>query len=285
MLRQGHPIVERRPFNMVSHCWQEERMETAQVIDRSLVDFVEAGYHVTLAQSAQDLDAVTRLRYEVFNLELGSGLSASHGTGHDRDQFDLACDHLLVRHLDSDRVVGTYRLQTADRAATHFGFYCATEFDPFALPAAVVTDGVELGRACVHHDFRNRRVLLLLWKGLASYLQATHKRYLFGCCSLPTTCPVEARAAEAALRSQGSWHPTWQVPAAGGAEMPPPLVTPPASPALPALFRTYLRFGATVCGGPVIDRMFGTVDFFVVLDREHLTPDAALLFSLESARA
>ncbi len=260
-------------------------MDTAQVIERSLVDFLDAGYHVTLAQSAQDLDAVTRLRYEVFNLELGSGLASSHGTGHDRDQFDLACDHLMVRHLASDRVVGTYRLQTAARAAAHFGFYCANEFDPFALPSDVVADGIELGRACVHHDFRNRRVLLLLWRGLASYLRATRKRYLFGCCSLPTTCPVEARGAERGLREMGAWHPIWQVPAAGGAEVPPPLDLAQAAPALPALFRTYLRFGATVCGGPVIDRMFGTVDFFVVLDRERLTPDAALLFSLESAHA
>jgi putative hemolysin len=263
-------------------------METALVLERSLVDFLDAGYHVTLARSAEDLDAVTRLRYEVFNLELGSGLTSSHGTGHDRDHFDLACDHLMVRHLASNRVVGTYRLQTAARAAAHFGFYCANEFDPFALPPDVVAEGVELGRACVHHDFRNRRVLLLLWRGLASYLRSTQKRYLFGCCSLPTICPIEARAAEQALRKAGAWHPTWQAPAADGAEVPPLLDSGgPAipSPALPALFRTYLRFGATVCGGPVIDRMFGTVDFFVVLDRERLTPDAALLFSVETTRA
>jgi putative hemolysin len=260
-------------------------METATLVERSRVDFVEAGYHVTLAQSAQDLDAVTRLRYEVFNLELGSGLASSHRTGHDRDQFDEACDHLTVRHLASGRVVGTYRLQTVDRAATHFGFYCASEFDPFALPPDVVAGGVELGRACVHHDFRNRRVLLLLWKGLASYLTAERKRYLFGCCSLPTTCQIEARAAERGLRDLGAWHPTWHVPAARGAEVPPPLDTPPPTPALPTLFRTYLRFGATVCGGPVIDSMFGTVDFFVVLDRERLTQAAATLFSQETARS
>jgi putative hemolysin len=260
-------------------------MKTALALDRALVDFHEAGYHVTLAQSPEDLDAVTRLRYEVFNLELGSGLASSHDTGRDRDQFDLACDHLVVWHEASNRVVGTYRLQTRDRAVAHFGFYCAAEFDAFALPADVVALGVELGRACVHHDFRNRRVLLLLWKGLAAYLRATGKRYLFGCCSLPTTCAGEARAAERTLRDSGVWHPVWTVPAAPNAEVPPTMEIPPAPPELPALFRSYLRFGASVCGGPVIDRMFGTVDFFVVMDRQRLTPEATALLALEPARA
>lgn len=244
----------------------------------SSLDIVEGGYRIHLARGRDDLDEAARLRYEVFNLELGEGLEGAAATGRDLDEFDEACDHLIVRQGGTERVVGTYRMQTAAQARAHRGFYSATEFDLAALPDEVLADGIEVGRACIDQAFRSRRVLLLLWKGLAAYLQAYNKRYLFGCCSLPTLDPAVGWAAARELRAAGAWHPTWRVPAAHATALPEPVDALPPSVDLPMLFRTYLRFGAWVCGGPVLDVAFGTTDFLVVLDRRQLTPEAAAMF-------
>jgi len=133
-------------------------------------------------------------------------------------------------------------------------------------------------RACVAQAFRSRRVLLLLWKGLAAYLHAHDKRYLFGCCSLPTLDPAAGWAVAEHLTSIGAWHPTWRAAATDPRAVPASVPFADGTPELPMLFRTYLRFGAYVCGGPVLDRAFGTTDFLVILDRHNLTPEANAMF-------
>src|SRR6185503_11166609 len=94
---------------------------------------------------------------EVFNRELGEGLSSAWETGRDEDRFDAGCDHLLVEEVASRKPVGTYRLQTAAMAARHQGFYSDDEFDLDGLPAEVRDNAVELGRACVAREHRNGR--------------------------------------------------------------------------------------------------------------------------------
>jgi len=106
-------------------------------------------YRVRLARSADDVDRALRLRFEVFNRELGEGLAESWRTGRDRDEFDAVCDHLLVEDARSGDLAGTYRMQTAARAAAGRGFYSAREFALEALPGEVRSASVELGRACV----------------------------------------------------------------------------------------------------------------------------------------
>ena len=145
-------------------------------------------YRVRFARNRADLEAVQRLRFQVFNLELGEGLRASYSTGRDEDGYDERCHHLLVEHEDSGRIVGTYRLMTK-RMAGAFGFYSEAEFHLEMLPPWILNEGVELGRACVASDHRTGRVIHLLWKGIAQYLAHNRLRYLFGCCSLPATVP------------------------------------------------------------------------------------------------
>src|SRR5437868_11351056 len=112
------------------------------------VEIVEGRYVVRFARTREEIDAALKLRFEVFNLELGEGLAASFATGRDVDEFDAICHHLLVLDTDEDKVVGTYRCQTGEMAAAK-GFYSAGEFDLSQLPAGVLLDAVELGRACV----------------------------------------------------------------------------------------------------------------------------------------
>jgi putative hemolysin len=233
------------------------------------------------ARDLDDLDRVLRLRFAVFNLELGEGLASAHETGRDQDRFDAACHHLMVEDARTGQVVGTYRMQTREMAARGGGFYAAGEFDLGALPAAVLDQAVEIGRACIAPEYRNRQVLFLLWRGLAAYLVHAGKRYLFGCCSLTGTDPRVGIGALEYLRAAGHVHPDLRVAPLPGLEC---RLDPGQAPApftatdVPRLFQAYLRHGARTCGPPAIDRDFGTIDFLVALDAQALDRDVYRLY-------
>jgi putative hemolysin len=241
---------------------------------------VQGPYVTRFAGGPADLDAVERLRFEVFNLELGEGLAASYATGRDEDPFDAACHHLIVEDAREGRVVGTYRMQTSEMAAAGIGFYAAGEFDLGRLPGGLVERSVEVGRACVALSHRNRHVLFLLWRGIAAYVTWNRKRYLFGCCSLTSQNPAEGARAHARLLREGFAHPELRVEPLAGLECAPGGAAADLAEEvrLPVLFRTYLRHGALVCGPPAIDRAFGTIDFFTLLDTDAVAPDLRRLY-------
>ncbi len=228
----------------------------------------EGQYHVRFARTREELDAVLKLRFEVFNLELGEGLESSFLTSRDLDEFDDVCHHLIVEDTDSGRIVGTYRTQTGEMAAAARGFYSAMEFELSHFPAGVLEDSVELGRACVAADHRNAHVLFLLWKGLAAYAAHNQKRYLFGCCSLTSQDEDEGLRVMEALEQEGNYHPSFAVPPRSGFEcrVYDPAREPDRKASIPKLFRIYMHYGAKVCGPPAIDRQFKTIDFLVLFD-------------------
>ncbi len=225
-------------------------------------------YRLRFLRDAADLERVLRLRFEVFNLELGEGLESSFETGLDRDEYDRYCHHLAVEDVRSGAIVGTYRMQTSRMAENGAGLYTAEEFDLSEVPAEVLADSVELGRACIDREHRNTQVLYLLWKGLAAYITHNSKRYLFGCCSLTSLDPEEGRQVMAQIEREGLLDDAIRVsPRTGMACYPHGISGVVATEVrLPRLFRTYLRFGAKVCGEPAIDRRFGTIDYLVVFD-------------------
>src|SRR5215831_7990345 len=148
------------------------------------IEIVDTNYVVRLARTLEEIEAALKLRFEVFNLELDEGLESSFLTGRDRDEFDATCDHLIATDKTNGKVIGTYRLRTMEMAGSADGFYSAAEFDLNHLPSEVLNQSVELGRACIAKNHRNRRVLFLLWKAMALYVTTKRKRFLFGCCSL-----------------------------------------------------------------------------------------------------
>jgi len=247
----------------------------------------EGKYRVSFARTPEELEAAQRLRFEVFNLEMGEGLEESYATGLDRDRFDPVCHHLLVTHLPTDQVVGTYRMQTSAMAERYDGFYSAGEFTLDRLPPEVTGNAMEVGRACVGLEFRNRHVLFLLWKGLAAYLVHARKRYLFGCCSLTSQDPAEGKHVMDFLERQGYVDARHGVRPQPGWECYPEGYQPdPAEPAsevrLPKLFDLYMRIGVKVCGAPAIDRFFKTIDYFVLFDLEDLDdPHRGMFFGRE----
>ena len=244
-----------------------------QAVPDSVTD--ERRYRAGFARSREELEAAQRLRFEVFNLELGEGLDESYRTGLDEDRFDPVCHHLVVVEKQTEQVIGTYRMQTDEMAERYGGFYSAGEFGLDGLPADVMQDTVEIGRACVAKEYRNRHVLFLLWKGLASYLTWNRKRYLFGCCSLTSQDPVEGKRVMEFLAREGHVHPTYRVtPQPGWECYGPDLELEPAAREqpvdIPKLFGLYLRYGAKVCSEPALDRHFKTIDYLVLFDLQDL---------------
>jgi len=267
---------------------------------RSRIHAEVGRYRVRLAECEEDRDAACRLRFKVFNIELGEGLETSYRTGLDTDQFDLICEHLLVEDkLETNparRIVGTYRMQSGATAAQNLGYYSEQEFS-FA-PYEPLRPGIlELGRAAIDREHRTPEVLTLLWRGIAQYANDMGLRYLLGCSSInskdpaegwrmyrqlehyrvspefetmPTAryaCPIEQEGAHAQPSPcQPATHPD---PSA----LPSPAL-PPAPPKAPKLLKTYLAIGARIGGPPAWDREFGTIDFFTFLDLKLLSASA-----------
>jgi putative hemolysin len=222
-----------------------------------------------MASSEADRLAAFRLRFLVFNLELNEGLETAYATGHDVDEFDSVCDHLIVEHAGTGKIVGTYRLQTGAMASANAGFYSEREFD-FSPYKQLGNSVIELGRACVHRDHRSSEVLYLLWRGIAQY--ATHHggRYLIGCSSLTSQDPAHGTAVYEAMREHlvDPQQRTTAQPAFAMFLMSPEN----ASDKIPKLLRAYLAVGAKICGPPAIDRDFKTIDFLTLMDLETLHP-------------
>jgi putative hemolysin len=226
-----------------------------------------ASYRVGIARGEADVQAAQALRFEVFNREMGEGLSESWRTGRDADAFDAVCDHLLVRDA-ADRVVGTYRMQTGRRAQAALGYYSDGEFDlaPFEPQRSRI---LELGRACIHREHRNFAVINLLWSGIARYASEQGARYLVGCSSIHSSEPRDGLAVYRRLQPAWAAAPWTTQPrepfrceVAPGAEA----QMPTSSPPVPRLLTAYLALGARICAPPAIDRAFGSIDFLTCLD-------------------
>lgn len=231
--------------------------------------FDSGNYTVRFAKSPEEVDAALCLRFHIFNLEMGEGLESAARSGRDKDKHDEICHHLVVLTRDRGSIVGTYRLQTFDMAQEGCGFYTNAEFELSSLPRDVLTQSIELGRACVAREHRSGRVLFLLWRGLTAYMNAVGARYFFGCSSLPSQDPRDGRLVHEFLDAGGLMHPSLLVKPRHGFECQYDLSDHDRQSVviLPTLMQLYFNYGVKACGPPAIDREFKTIDFFVLLDK------------------
>ncbi len=244
----------------------------------------ESLYTARFARTDAEIDAALRLRFEVFNLELNEGLEASFINELDEDEFDKTCHHLIVIENKTGKIIGTYRVRTMEMAQSAFGFYSAGEFAVEDLPYEVLAESLETGRACIAREHRNSRVLFLLWKGLAMYMLENRKRFVFGCCSLSTQDCAEGMRAMHQLVRDGFLHESLRVaPREDYICRAEDYLSKDSKDdvKIPKLFDTYLRIGAKICGEPVIDRQFKTIDFFVIVDIKNMHENIFKCFSFK----
>jgi putative hemolysin len=227
----------------------------------------DTGLELRLASSRSERIEANRLRFEVFNLELQLGLTSPMASGLGQDAHDGHCDHLLVVDTDRDCLVGTYRLLSFDRVPS-FGFFSESEFDLTNVKRSGLRL-LELGRSCVALEYRDGRVISLLFRGISEYLRRTGADALMGCASIHGTDLPELASIQLMLSRRFLSDPSLRVTPRRGFDIPPlpwsaPIDETATFRSLPPLFRGYLRLGAKVCGPPAYDRQFGTTDYFVL---------------------
>jgi L-ornithine Nalpha-acyltransferase len=239
-----------------------------------------ARLEVRLAGRRQDVAAAQALRYGVFYKEMGAAADLKTKVlRRDVDRFDRACDHLLVIDRAARRrrilpvfgsVVGTCRLIRRGVAERRGGFYSADEFD-LTLLLRQAGECLEVGRSCVDPDYRSRAVIDRLWSGIAAYIRTHRITVLFGCASLPGTRLPELTEPLSYLHHHHLAPPKWR-PRALPAHyvdmqlLPADALDPRAAwAALPPLLKGYLRLGAMIGDGAVVDQQFNTTDVCVVL--------------------
>lgn len=256
-------------------------------------------YRLRQAVTAEDRDAACRLRFRVFNIELGEGLESSYQTGLDTDEFDLFCEHLLVEDKESRKVVGTYRMQSGQTAAENLGYYSEREFS-FAPYEALRPEILELGRASIDREHRTPEVLTLLWRGIAQYATDKGLRYLVGCSSLNSKDPAEGwqtyellsnyccapefatEVTEAfACPRELDGRDTQQTATEESTSLP---KADENAVKVPKLLKTYLTIGARIAAPPAWDREFGTIDFLTLLDLRSVSSSARNRFLAPLAR-
>ncbi len=242
---------------------------------------------IKTAQNHEDLAAILRLRYDIFYRELLEKKCIL--TGIDIDKFDFICDHLIIIDKKTSRYIGTYRLLCSLFSKR---FYSATEFD---LNSILALPGVklELGRACVHKDYRTGSTITHLWRGISSYMNETGTKYLFGCSSVKNQdkseiariyrhlsdnhlTPVHYRAypkrkfkikkLPQILQTLEQTRPADQDESV--VEL------------IPALLKSYINMGALVCGEPAYDRKFKCADFLTLFDIENSSLQAKRKYRL-----
>ena len=216
---------------------------------------------VSWAKHQDEVRAAQRLRFDVFATEMGAKLKTPV-PGHDIDSFDNFCEHLIVRDVDTKRVVGTYRALTPVQAKRIGRTYSDSEFD-LAKLRELRPHMVELGRSCVHIDYRQGGVIMALWGALAEFMERNQLHTMMGCASIPMLHNGLISGDSAA----SIWQQLKQTHLASlDLQVTPRLALPvdqldgtlKIDP--PALIKGYLRLGAKVLGAPAWDPDFNTAD-------------------------
>ncbi|KFI31855.1 ornithine-acyl-ACP acyltransferase [Haematobacter massiliensis] len=234
-------------------------------------------FSVRLASTPQDIRDAQRLRYEVFVAELGAtGTLVDHEERLECDRYDPFCDHLLLLDEAKGRVAAVYRLLPGERAELAGGFYTQNEYDLVPLLGSG-RKLLELGRSCVHADYRGSAAMFVMWSALADYVMERGIEILFGTASFHGT-DVEALALPLSwLHAHHLAPETLRVQAWGAPAQPMDLipVTPDdknrALAAMPPLIRAYLRLGGVVGEGAWRDAAFNTTDVCLIVDTTHMS--------------
>lgn len=241
-------------------------------------------FSVELARDPEVLRAAQRLRYAVFVEELGGGGElVDHENKLEQDRFDPFFDHLVLTDQSRGRVAGVYRLMRSDQAQAAGGFYSAGEYDLSAL----MTSGrtlLELGRSCLHRDYRGGMAMFHLWNGLASYIAEHGIEVLFGVASFHGTDAEALAAPLSLLHHRHLAPPELRVRALPYAFQSMELIAEndldrrAAMLKVPSLIKAYLRLGGFVGEGAFVDYAFNTTDVCLILDTARMNDRQARLY-------
>jgi putative hemolysin len=226
--------------------------------------------------SQYELLQAFQLRYQVFHHEM---LGKNEDGGLDIDYFDTLCDHLIIIENKTGKVVGTYRLNSS---VYNNEFYSGLEFDLASILASPYNK-LELGRACIHKDYRKGAVIIALWRGIADYMKNSDSKILFGCASIKTECPDDAVLIYKYFFEKNQIDTLYGVTPTEEFSMPglktslekynrelTPTEQERAQKLIPPLCQAYLNIGCKMAGLPAYDADFKCIDFLTLLETDKL---------------
>jgi putative hemolysin len=253
-------------------------------------------YEIRVAETQSEVEAAQRVRYRVFYEELSAvPTPAMQATRRDFDKYDPYCDHLLAidrANVDEDGqpiVMGCYRVLRNEGALRAGGFYTSGEFDISKLLHSVQKGAklLELGRSCVAKEYRTRPIVVqMLWNGVMAYVARYKIDVMFGCASFPGTDPQSIAMPLSYLHH---FHPMREEIKARALpalyvdmdRMPKDQINPrEALMALPPLIKGYVRVGAQIGDGAVIDHQFSTTDVLIYVSLLEMSPRYRKRFGL-----
>ncbi|MEX2477628.1 MAG: GNAT family N-acyltransferase [Gracilimonas sp.] len=235
-------------------------------------------YTVSIAQTDKEIKNALSLRYKVFYEELEREFDSSKTI--DEDKYDAQCHHLIVKENETEKVVGTYRLQTYEMAIAGEGFYSEGLFNLSELPDEVLSKSFEVGRACIEEEHRSGRVLFLLWKGFAGYLQSLNKRYLLGSLGIPARSSEEALAIYGELKKIGVFHKEYRVSAKEPYKQNEieKVKSLKKKFKAPGLLENYLSVGCDIISKPAYHKDLELLYVMIFLDVENITERTKKMF-------
>ena len=216
------------------------------------------------AQSASAIQAAQKLRADVFSQAYG--VYFDHPLGLDVDSYDAHCLHLNVYDTTQGRLIATTRLLTVENSRLTNGFYSEQEFDLSPLLPNLQGRVLEVGRTCVHQDYRSGAAITVLWGALAEYLLAQDFAYLIGCASVPLNATASFNDMMNCFDENDFVHHTQRVIPKRQIPQDKMLNTSDNKIVLPPLLKAYLRMNAKLGGAAYFDEMFSCADIFIVLD-------------------
>ncbi|WP_413289802.1 GNAT family N-acetyltransferase [Bdellovibrio sp. HCB337] len=271
------------------HSMYQMRLNRIDKFKPKIEVYSEVGpFLVKTVSSVTELKEALNLRYQVFHREM---IGKTKETGVDVDEFDFHCDHLVIVEKKTEKIVGTYRLNCSEFSKD---FYSAREFN---LSRILQQPGIklELGRACIHKDYRRGVVISLLWRGIAEYMAMSNAQLLFGCASIKTENPRQAALLYKYFVSKGRIVSDYMAFPTRAYTMPNldlwmqyfknPLTEAEVKEVedlLPPLCRAYLKIGAYIGGEPAWDAEFKCIDFLTILHREDLNRTLWKRYKLDS---
>ncbi len=248
----------------------------------------KADLSVRLSENKNDIHAAQSLRFKVFYKEMSAHPNTlTRVTRRDRDSYDKICSHMLVIDQSSQkrgipligkkrgRVVGTYRLIPQIAAEKNYGFYSQHEYElTHLLKKHKDKKFLELGRSCVLKEYRNKSTIELLWQGVWKYLNDNNIDVMIGCASFQGTNPNDLALPLSFLYHNSLAPDEWLVNAQPDKFVNMNIIkkedinTKEALRTLPPLIKGYLRLGAYIGNGAVIDHQFGTTDVFIIMPKK-----------------
>lgn len=245
---------------------------------------ISADFQVKLAQTPQELRAAQHLRYQVFVKELGGGgAMVDHDAQLEQDELDPFFDHLLLYDRRTNAVVGVYRLMRAEKAREAGRFYSESEYELGPL----LSSGrriLELGRSCLHPDYRGGMAMHHLWSALAQYVAQHRIEVLFGVASFHGTDITKLAQPLALLHHRHLAPPELRVRALEKSFQNMNLIDEAnldrraAMVQIPSLIKAYLRLGGCVGEGAYVDHAFNTVDVCLIMDTKQMSARQARIY-------